>query len=1156
MGLRIIYGRAGSGKSTYCINEIKNKIETNDKKNRLLLIVPEQFTFETENKLLKVASEKSVLRAEVLSFKRLAHRIFNQCGGLKHKSIKDAGKSMLIHKILEDENKNMQIFNIASKKQGFIDIISKTITEFKKYNITQEILSDTISNIQEEELRFKLQDLKLLYNDFNKRIEDKYIDTDDELTLLSKVLDTCELYDGAEIWVDEFTTFTPQQMEVLVKLMKRAKQVNITLSIDVQSKSYSETDLFNVTKSTEKRLIRAIEENGIGFSGYVDLNEEHTIKFKNKYELSHIENYFYNYPFIRYEGRNERVRIYKANNNYDEIEFVSKDILRLVRDKGYRFRDIAIVCRNIDSYEKIASVILNQYNIPCYIDKKRDVVSNPLIVLITSTFEILSSNWSYESVFKYLKSGLTGIETEYIDILENYILAHGIRGAKWNQEWSYYSTSFKQEEISEEEKQRLVFINEIKDEIKLPLDKLYSKVKGNHTLKDMCIALYEFLIELKVIERVEALVNEFDEKGIVDKAKEYSQVLDIVMEVLDQAVDVLGDENVNIKKFIKILNVGFDKYEMGLIPIALDQVTIGDIARIKSKGVKALYIIGANDGIIPSSNKDEGILSDRDRGILKDNGIMLASDTKTKVFEEQFLVYTALTIASNYLVITYPLADFEGKSLRPSIIIHRLKKILPNLVEESDLVKVDRLKDKFEDIIAPYPTFNKLINNIRLEFENHKVEDYWSDVYSWYMKREEWRKKGDRMFKGLTYTNKAENFSKEKAKLLYSNEHGRLMFSVSRLEKYANCPFSYYIQYGLKAKDRKIYEFNAPDIGSFMHDILDKFTENVKNNNLKWSELNSENCREIINKLVDDTIDGNKESILNSSKRYRYFTDRFKRIITKSVTIISEQMRRTDFEIFKNEFDFGNYKDSNPIKLTLPSGEEVFLTGRIDRIDTLDVNGLTYIRIIDYKSGAKKFDLNQLYCGIQIQLLVYLDALIKNSKTLIKNQSIPGAILYFRIDDPIIKSSKNLSDEEIKKRVLKELKLDGLIIRDAEIVRSMDKDIDGYSLIIPARINSDGSLGKNKSLITEEQFDMLRNYVNLKMIELCDEMISGNIIIEPIKNNKDTACKYCDYTHICQFDTSIKDNNFKLIRKRTEDEIWEDIAAKTGKLIGGKEDGN
>ena len=653
------------------------------------------------------------------------------------------------------------------------------------------------------------------------------------------------------------------------------------------------------------------------------------------------------------------------------------------------------------------------------------------------------------------------------------------------------------------------------------------------------------------MDTIDKYVEYFKENDMAIEAKEYSEVRDIFIDVLEQAVDVLGNEVMDLNEFMKVLNIGLSQYEMGLIPVALDQVNIGDITRIKSRGTKALYIIGVNDGVLPSASKEEGILSDNDREILLEKGISLASDTRTKIFEEQFLVYTAFTIAEEYLVVTYPLADFEGKSQRPSIIVHRLKKILPNVKEESEGFKL--INDKYEKISAKLPTLNELMIAIRKNYDGAKIEDYWKYVYDWYLKEPKWKERIEYVRKGLEYTNLENNISKEKAKKLYEDNKNKISLSVSRLERYAQCPFAYYIQYGLKAKDRKIYEFTAPDLGSFMHEILDEFTNEIKEKDLKWSDLSKENCRNIINSLVDNQVKNNKSSILNSSKRYSYFTDRFKRILTKSVMVISEQMKRSDFEIYKNELAFGFSKDVNSIKLDLPSGESFYLNGRIDRVDKLNLDGETYLRIIDYKTGSKKFDLNKFYNGLQMQLLVYLDALINNSENIVENQAMPGAILYFRIDDPILKSKGDLTEEEIKSEVLKELKLEGLLLDDVKVVKAMDNTLEPgtHSLIIPANMKKAGDLGKNKALITMEQFELLRKYVNEKMVEICQNMIEGKIDIEPCKENKNIVCDYCNYSHICQFDSSLEDNRYKVIPKKKDEEIWKSINEKVGGEVNG-----
>ncbi|GAA0071204.1 helicase-exonuclease AddAB subunit AddB [Clostridium sardiniense] len=1139
MGIRFIYGRAGSGKSRFCLEQIRKKLD-NKEQNKLILLVPEQYTFQTENKLLDIAGEKALLRAQVLSFKSMAQRVFDECGGRVHQNMKDEGKSMLIYKLLQEKGEELEYFNKIARQQGFIDIVSKTLTEFKKYNISQEVLLDGAERAEDEELKEKLNDLADLYNEYNRRIENNVIDGDDELTILANKLKGCNIYEGAEIWIDEFTTFTPQQLEVIRELAFSASKINITLCMDESGngKDSEVTDIFNALKSTENRIIKLMEENNIGYLEPINLNKEYPYRFKDSEELKHIEKHFFTYPFRIYSGKNKDVRLYKANNSYDEIDMIAKDIIRLVRDKEYRYKDIAVVCRDIGAYEKITSVVFNQYDIPYFLDKKIEVLSNPLVILIMSAFEIFIQNWSYESVFKYLKSGLIKIDRNYIDILENYILAHGLKGYRWTTE-EVNDGYFESEDVYENQDELL--IKEIMEEVRAPLMTFHKKIKGEKSVREVCTAIYELLLELDVFNRIDEWIEVFSEEGLEGKIKEYEQVPSMVMEILDQAVDVIGDDEVSPKEFYKVLNAGFETKEIGVIPVALDQVNIGDIARVKGREVKALYIVGVNDGVLPAASKDEGILSDRDRDILKDMGIELASTTKARAFEEQYMVYTALTIPSRYLMVTYPMADFEGKSLRPSIIIPRLKRILSNLKEESDIFNYPQKYDKFNKITTPVPTFNELILALRKQADREEVDGYWRDVFSWYMKHEGFEEKTSTIFKGIDYSNTGEIIPREKIRKLYQNENGNLRFSVSRLEKYAECPFSYFVQYGLKAKDRKIYEFSAPDLGSFMHEILDKFTNKVKEEKLVWSELNREKCREIVGSLIDVKLKEDANSILNSTKRYKYFTDRFKRVITKSVSIISEQMKRGEFEVFRNEFEFGAMDGGEPIKLDLPTGERVYLTGRIDRIDTLNMDGNTYLRVIDYKSGAKKFDLTELYYGIQIQLLVYLDALLRNSEHILNTGAVPGAILYFKIDDPIIKSNKGLDDEEIQKQVLDKLKMNGLILKDAKLVRAMDNTMETYSLIIPASFKKDGDFSSRSSVATEEQFNILREYVNMKMIELCTDMLSGKIKIEPTKNSQRAYCNYCDYSAICQFDTSIKDNKYKLIIKKSDDEVWQKI---------------
>ena len=753
--------------------------------NKLILLVPEQYTFNTENKILKFIGERALLITQVLSFKKMAHEVSEECGGRVKEIIKESGRNMLIHRVLNENMDCLDYFKKISREQGFNEIISEIISEFKKYNIDIESLRKIDKKIDNIELIQKLNELTIIYQAFNSKMHESYIDGDDELTLLSKKLLENEIYKDAEVWIDEFTSFTPQQLEIVRLLAKRCKRVNITLCMESKSLDGDDiTDIFNTIKNTENNILKIMKENNVAYDKPIDLNNNIPYRFKDNVELNHIQKYFFTYPFNEYDKSCNKVELYKANNIYDEVDRVAKSIMELVREKGYRYKDISVVCRNIDDYEKVTSVIFKDYDIPYFLDKKIQLLSNPLIILISSAFEILFKNWSYESIFKYLKSGLVGIENSYIDILENFILANGIKGYKWTAEEIISEKWFNNNEELTNQK---ILISEIMEEIRTPLMSFHNKINGKYKVKDICTAIYEFLIDVKAFERINDWIENFEKLGLEDKVKEYSQVQSIVVDILDQAVDVIGEEILDSFEFFKILNTGFTNEEIGVIPVALDQVNIGDIARIKGRDVKILYIVGINDGVLPASKKDEGILSDRDRGILNEIGVKLASTTRNKVFEEQFLLYTALTISSEYLMLSYPMADFEGKSLRPSIVIPRIKKILPKLVEQSAIYDLKSQKDKISKVIAPIPTFNELIVAVRRDFDKEDIEAYWPEVYSWFKENEDFKDKVKNIFKGLKYSNVGDKVAKKKLRKLYQNDMGKLVFSVSRLEKYAEC---------------------------------------------------------------------------------------------------------------------------------------------------------------------------------------------------------------------------------------------------------------------------------------------------------------------------------------------------------------------------------
>ncbi len=1185
MSLRFIYGGAGKGKSTFCLEDIKQR-QVEESEKPLVLLVPEQFSFQAEKNLIKVVGSTGIKNVQVLSFNRLAYKVFSEVGGITRRPIDTSGKAMLIHSIMQKRQGEFKVFGAATRQKGFVDNVARAITEFKKYGISVETLNVAKENLgnasdikghkdlakenstymqgEHPLLIDKITDLSLIYGEFNNILNQNYVDPDDDLTRLYSALDECNIFDGCEFWLDEFTGFTPQQFAIIEKLYKKAKRVNITLPLRSaeHSKGMEESDAFYSIKATENKLLEIAKETGTSIDKPVELitNKEH--KFKENAELSFLEKNYFAFPYTPYTEKCENIKVFKGLNAYAEIEHVAKDILRLCRDEDMRFNKMAVVTRDLPAYEKLIKAIFTEYNIPLFIDKKKDITSNPLIVLITATVEIFTKNFSYESVFRYLKTGLLDIQVENIDILENFVIETGIKGKKkwtenalWQEKIEYYFRDY-YEEKAEKAEATIKILNDTRAAFIEPLLALNEKLKGKNTTTKICTALFEFLESIKVYKTIEAWIENFKSVGAQEQVTEYGKIWNLVMELLDQMVEVLGTETQTLEGFVKILSMGFSKHQMGLIPPALDGVSITSLDRVKSHDISALYIIGVNDGVFPKANKEEGIFTDSDRLVLKEKGIEMANDTKTEVFNEQYLIYSTITIPSKYLNISYPIGDYEGKTLRPSIIISRVMALFKELVQRSSITQyIDHMHEMQEDhelteVSAKIPTFNGLIFALRKYLETGYISPLWVKVYKWYQKELPWKEKSNSMFQGFDYKNEVKMLEKEKVKLLYGDKN---YFSVSRIEKYEECPFAYFVQYGLKAKERKTFTFSSPDLGSFMHSVLDDFSKLVDKNQIKWAELDKNWCEKNIGDIVEREADqGSSGYILNSTPRYKYFTERLKRVLKRTIFVIVEQMKNSGFEPFGYEVSFGlNPGDYPPIEVELSTGEIVNLVGRIDRVDKLICEGEEFYRIIDYKSGNKDFKLSDVYYGLQIQLLTYLDAMLTNEKGILTSEEpiFPAGILYFKIDDPVIKAKGNLDEEELEKAIMKALKMKGLLLADTKIIKEMDRNIQGASLVIPASIKKDGQLGSRSSVATKEQFDLLLNHVKENLICTCEEMLSGQIDIRPYKKKEFTPCSYCEYSAICQFDPTLKENNYKIIKDRKDQEIWELLEGEVETII-------
>ena len=1111
MGLKIIYGRAGSGKSEYCFREISKII---DKEKNIYLITPEQFSFTAEKRLMETVGKKAILNAEVITLSRMADRALQDIGETR-KSLSKKGKAMLVFDIL---NKNKKNLKFLGKSDENIDLGINSITELKKHGVTTEKLKEEIQNIESKYLQTKLEDILLLYENYEQAINSEYIEETDKLTKLSQHIQEIEFLKDSIIYIDEFSGFTYPEYQVIKELAKVTKEINITICTDkLEISENPDTDIFYSSKITINKLMQILEKENIKPEKAIYL--EDSPRFKTK-ELKFLEKNIYNKKSTKYAEKVENLHLFLAKNQYTEIEYVAKEITKLVRDKKLRYREIGIITKDIEKYSNLAKAIFTKYNIPVFIDEKRELSQNIIIQYILSIFDIMQKNFSKESVFNYAKMGFLKIDQEDIFELENYCTKWGIKQNKWKKDFKY--------EINEEDKkQKIEHLNELRKIIINPILKLKDEIQKEKTAENITKKIYEFIQENNIEEKLQEKIEKLEENGNIDLANEYKESYQVLIDILDEIVNIFSKKNLSIEEYYQILKIGLKNSGLGKIPGTQDQVTIGDVERSRSHKVKAIFIIGINDGSFPSIKKEEGFLGDEDRQILKQDGIELAKGTLENLYEDNFNIYKALATAENEIYLSYCSADNEGKSLRPSVLIHKIKKIYPELEETSDVVN-----PKYE-ITNKLATYEELLENIAKKQEGKEVEKTWNTVYNYYIKSQEMKQKLKQDLEGINYTNIPQNLDSNLVEKLYGNT---LTTSVSKLERYQSCNFSYYLQYGLKLKEKEELKVQNFDTGSFMHETIDTFFKKIKEQNIKLGDLTAdeEKIKEIVNKIIEEELENGKNYSFKETAKYKILVRRLKRIISKALKFIIESLVYSDFSIEGTEIEFDKKGKYKPIEIPLENGKKVEIIGKIDRIDTAISEDGKYLRIIDYKSSAKNIDLNEVYAGLQIQLLTYLDAACK------EEDLIPAGVLYFGLIEQMIKADKKITEQEIDNKLRENFKMKGLILADVKVIEMQDNNLKngGTSKIIPAGITSKGEINKRStSGVNSEEFKILQKYIIKTIKEISKEILKGRIELKPYNKKGKTPCEYCSYKSICGFDTRLCNNTYNFIDKKSNDDV-------------------
>ncbi|HHX27214.1 MAG TPA: helicase-exonuclease AddAB subunit AddB [Firmicutes bacterium] len=1149
MSVRFILGRAGTGKTRVCLDNIREALIEDPNGPPIILLVPDQATFQMEHMLVNMPGLPGFARAQVLSFKRLATRVLTELGGGGRKHIRELGKVMALRSLVQENADSLRLFASASKQYGFASCLSSTLKELSMYNISLLDLEKARDELEKRGMgdipvTLKLHDLIILTEAYREYLSDAYLDPDEYLTCAALRISKSRLVQDATIWVDGFRGFTPQEYSVLASLLVAAEKVNIALLLDPEeaSRPLREIDLFHPTWETYDYLSKLAHELNVEIEPALILDYKDAPK--RAPALCHLEKESASRPPKPFPGAPHGFKLVACANPRAETEAVAQEILRLAREDGMRFRDIGVIVPALDEYHDLIAPIFKDYGIPCFIDRRRPVSHHPLIELIRSALEIASYGFRQEPVFRYLKTDLIPVLRREVDMLENYVLAHGIQGALWldTNPWTFrraYGLG-EPEEAFPGDGEAPVSIDDIRRRATGDLIAFYREMqRRNISVRDMATALFELLMSLGVSERLDKWRKECIDSGDPEGARENEQVWNAIINLLDEVVQVLGDKSTSCKEFAEIIEAGLESLTLGLIPPALDQVIVGSTDRSRHPPLRAAFLIGATYDAFPRRAPEDTVLTDRDRMRLGEFSLTLAPDSRLSQFHEQYNVYVALTRAWDFFQISYPLADGEGKAKRPSQVIGQIRELFPDLEEEFKGVDLPAPGEEALDGITSEKKASALLSRVfQRRQRGQDIDGFWLDVYEWLVSEPGRRKDAAFVLGSLGFANDAGRLSKP---VIESFVQGPLRTSVTRLETFASCPFAHFAGSILGLEERELYKLEPPGMGMFMHEAMSILFSRLDDSK-QLAEMGPDEIATLVSEIVEELAPRLQNEILMSSARYRYMTRVLRRILRNSVTALAEHERHSLFRPIGHEIIFGSSGHLPALTLRLETGGNAAIRGRIDRVDIAESEDSCYLRVIDYKSSTHKLRLSDVYYGLALQLLVYLLAAMENRERLTKTKARPAGALYFPMTDPIILAKGPLDDDELEKQRMKRLRMNGIIVGGADVIRLMDSKVEAgeQSDLVAAGVTKTGrpKRGSGACVVEPEKYEMLSKFLNSKLKELAQGIQSGEIGIKPYKRGNARACTFCSYKPVCGFDILIPGNQYRSQRNLKDDEFW------------------
>ena len=1151
MALTFIIGGSGCGKTEWVYQHILKQAQANRKKN-FYMIVPEQFTMQTQKALVEKASNHAILNIDVVSFDRLAYRVFDELGRTDFVVLEDTGKNLILRKLAEDCKDELVTLKNQIHRISYVDQIKSLISEFMQYGIEPEDLESYLDRCKSDSaLYYKLKDMHLLYQAFDRYLREGYVTSERILDVLAKCVAESELLKDAVFYFDGFTGFTPVQMKLVRELLRVAQDCFVTVTIDETEELYADKgmqELFYMSRKMVRGVAKLTKEVGCEIAKPVLLDASIKGRFCNNPALSHLEKYLFRPGAIGFEEQTDAIGLYSVASPKEELTFAATTIRKMIREHGYRYQDFAIVSGNVAGYEKYAKEIFALYDIPYFADVKETIYYHPFTEWVRAFLEMVKTDCSYDSVFRYLRCGLSGFTFDEIDLLDNYALERGIRGfKKWNKKWVHPTkTTGRGIKKTEEEKLAgLLALNELRMRMIAQIAPVFEVVQaGKVNVSTVTKAIYEVMVALDIQQQLKEKKEYYEEAGKEYLAATYGQIYKIVIDLFDKVVDLLGKEEMPIEEYAQILDAGFLAAKVGTIPPGADCVILGDIERTRLGKIKVLIFMGVNDGIIPKVSDRKNLLSQYDRECMAKDHMELAPTTREQVFLQKFYLYLNMTKPEDALIITYARMDHAGAALKPSYLVNTMKQLFTSL-EETVLEA-----DFAEDMMTAKSSNKQYVKGL-LKAQKDKPDKDWLALHQWRMGQPEYQEDTKRLLETAFYVYKGTNLTPELAKQLYGST---LYNSVSRLEQYFKCAYAHFLKYGLKLSERPEYSFASRDLGDVFHNSMDAYCKGMKEAGCDWFTVTEDKQKELLTQAVSDTLLAMDTSVLADSARNQYMTIRITNILERSVWALTKQIRKGVFVPVAYEQNF--YEDID-LELSETSDARMVLNGRIDRIDVYENDQQMYVKIMDYKSGKKKFDLSHIYHGQDLQLALYMHNTIASFK---KKQTdehgsakdiIPAGMLYYQMDDPSIDGAKVVADQ-VEQKVFEALCPTGLINSDQVIIDKFDQEIleKKKSDVIPIGYNKDGSLNSNSQKITasRERFDILDQFVMGKLKEAGREILEGQIAPAPIATSDLDGCEWCDYKEICGFDERIP--GYK--RKKGEvakdiEELWNLIEEKGAK---------